>query len=120
MKMRLEPAKVSPAAYHAMLGVEELEILYRETGPRDAPTWLDLPPLLRPSSALFAKLLFLVEFCGCMLLTYLMRPSINKDHRSCTTQRAIPARGFWTVGFCAELFSWDRRWSEPNESLGRL
>jgi len=54
---------------------------------------------------LFAKLLFLVDVRRCMPLMYLMCPSVNEDHRSCTTQRAIFARGFWTVGLCAELFS---------------
>jgi hypothetical protein len=68
---------------------------------------------------LLAKLLFLAHFRCFMASIYPMRRLVDEDRRTCTIQRAVPARGFWIVRLCAELFSWDGRWSEPNKSLGR-
>jgi hypothetical protein len=68
---------------------------------------------------LLPKLLFLAHFRCFMASIYPMRRLVDEDRRTCTIQRAVPARGFWIVRLCAELFSWDGRWSEPNESLGR-
>ncbi len=78
-----------------------------------------LAPLRLLDRGLLAKLLFLAHFRCFMASIYPMRRLVDEDHRTCTIQRAVPARGFWIVRLCAELFSWDGRWSEPNESLGR-